>query len=61
MIKTIVVIEDKDGNEFKGETITEFNVKEDQMVTARIYNGKYINGFIVEIKGEVYERPSLKV
>lgn len=57
MIHTIVIVEDIKGNEWVGVSTTNFSVQEDQLVTVQIYNGTYKSGHIVEIKGEINERP----
>ena len=52
MYKSVVIVEDKDGNEHKGFAETQWQIKEDDLVTIKMYNGRYLSGFVVEIIGE---------
>lgn len=55
MYSSTVVIEDKNGDEHRGKTTTTWPVKEDQLVTVQIHNGRYVSGFVLEILGEEHE------
>jgi hypothetical protein len=46
-----VVIEDKNGVEFKGVVDSAKRPSEDDLVTIKSYSGKYVSGYIIEIIG----------
>lgn len=50
MLTSTVVIEDKFGQEHIGEVTTSTELHIDQNITVQIFNGRYVNGFILEIR-----------
>lgn len=49
MNRYVVIIEDKNGDEVKGEVDSPNILQEDQLVTVKNYKGTYTSGFILEI------------
>ena len=47
-----VMIEIEDGSELRATIAGDRILEEDQLVTARIYSGKLVVGFITELLGE---------